>query len=132
MKTAWAHLPNARHIDWVLADLKARPVVWTAAWSAAHGAAQGAAWGAALDAAWDAAHDAARNTVWDAAWGAMQNAAWGAMQNAAWGALIALISYDDCAPLLECSVDHLRSLYRLNPHPSFLFLQPAVIAKNTP
>ena len=23
--TAWAHLPNARHIDAVLADLKARP-----------------------------------------------------------------------------------------------------------
>ena len=39
MTTAWAHLPNAKHIDWVLADLNARLDVWDAA--------RGAAWGAA-------------------------------------------------------------------------------------
>ena len=50
-KTAWAHLPNAAHIDRILAHLKAHPDKWTAA-------AWGAAWGAAWDAisaliAWD-------------------------------------------------------------------------------
>jgi len=52
--TAWAHLPNAKHIDAVLADVKARPEVWAAAGPAA--------WAAAWDAAWDAAGYA----VWDA------------------------------------------------------------------
>ena len=32
--TAWAHLPNAPHIDRVLADLKDRPEHWDAAWGA--------------------------------------------------------------------------------------------------
>ena len=49
--TAWAHLPNAKHIDAVLADARKRPGAWDAAWRAA----------------WDAARDAAR----DAAWGAI-------------------------------------------------------------
>ena len=50
MTTAWAHLPNATHIDRVLADLKQHPERWRAAW----GAARDAAWGAvAALVAWD-------------------------------------------------------------------------------
>ena len=60
-KTAWAHLPNAKHIDAVLADVKARPEVWTTARTAARDAAGDAAWDAAWRAAWDAARDAARD-----------------------------------------------------------------------
>ena len=52
--TAWAHLPNAKRIDRVLADLREHPQRWDSARDAA------------LDAAWDAARDAA----WVAAWGA--------------------------------------------------------------
>ena len=60
--TAWAALPNARHIDRVLADLQARPDARDAAWDAA----RGAAWDAARAAAWDAARDAARALIaWD-------------------------------------------------------------------
>ena len=55
MTTAWAHLPNAAHIDRVLASLAATPKAWTAAWDAARDAAWDAAWGAAGNAAWDAA-----------------------------------------------------------------------------
>ena len=51
IKTAWAHLPNAKHIDAVLADARKRPGAW--------GAAQ------------RAARDAARDAAWDAAWGAI-------------------------------------------------------------
>ena len=58
MTTAWARLPNAEHIDRVLAHLKAHPDRWSAAWDAAWDAARGAAWGAARGAilalvAWD-------------------------------------------------------------------------------
>ena len=132
MTTAWAHLPNAQHIDWVLADLKVRPAVWCAAQAAARGAAWDAAsdvaWHAVWIAAWDAAWDAARDTAWNAA----RDAAWDVARDAAWDAIRALVAYDDCGPLLDCPLEHLQCLYRLNPHPSFLLLQPAVIAKNTP
>ena len=61
-KTAWAHLPNAKHIDAVLADVKARPEVWTTARGAgrdaARGAGRGAAWGAiAALVTWDSSAD---------------------------------------------------------------------------
>ena len=49
-ETAWAHLPNAQHIDAVLADARKRPGAWDAAWRAA----------------WDAARDAVAALVtWD-------------------------------------------------------------------
>ena len=54
----WAHLPNAKHIDAVLADARKRP----GAWDAAQRAARGAAWGAARDAARDAV---AALVTWD-------------------------------------------------------------------
>ncbi len=50
----WAHLPNAQHIDAVLADARKRPGAWDAAW--------GAAWDAARPAAWDAV---AALVTWD-------------------------------------------------------------------
>ena len=131
MTTAWAHLPNAQHIDWVLADLKARPAVWHTA--------RGTTWNAAWVTAWDVAQNTAQNTAQSAAQSAARDAVWGAAQaashaarDAAWDAVGALIAYDDCGPLLNCPLEHLQRLYRLNPHPSFLLLQPAVIAKNTP
>ena len=48
MTTKWSHLPNAAHIDAVLASLKANPDEWNAAWNAARDAAGGAAWRAIL------------------------------------------------------------------------------------
>ena len=50
----WAHLPNAKHIDAVLADARKRPGAWDAAQRAARDAAWGAARTAARDAAWGA------------------------------------------------------------------------------
>ena len=67
--------------------------------------------------AWGAAWDAAR----DAAWGAT----WGAARSAAWDAVAALIAYDDAGKLIKQPVAHLQGLYRLDPHPMFLLLQPA-------
>ena len=101
----WAHLPNAKHIDAVLADVRKRPGAWgaarTAAWDAAQRAARRAAWDAARDAAWGAA--------WDAAWGA----AWGAAGGAAWGAIAALVTWDSSADLLDCTPDVLRTMIDL-------------------
>ena len=49
---AWAHLPNAAHIDKVLASLKAHPEKWSAARDAIRDAARDAVWNATRDAAW--------------------------------------------------------------------------------
>ena len=131
---AWSHLPNAAVIDEVLKSLKEQPEAWGAARDAVWGAAWDAARSAARDAAWDAAQDAARGAArrgaaWGAAWDAARGAAWGAAQDAArgaaWGAMAALVAYDDAGKLIKQPVAHLQGLYRLDPHPMFLLLQPA-------
>ena len=60
--TAWRHLPNAHHIDWVISSVKANPGLWSAARSAACSAAMYAARNAAYGAlfalvAWDSSGD---------------------------------------------------------------------------
>ena len=109
MTTAWAHLPNAAHIDRVLAHLKQHPDRW----NAARGAARGAAW--------------------DAAWGAARGAARGAAWNAAWDVIAALVAWDDCAYLLDQTPDFLRAQINLVGDHRAILLLPAVIAmKDTP
>ena len=116
-KTPWAHLPNAQHIDAVLADVKARPEVWKAALDAAWGAARSAAGYAARSAAWvaarDVAWDAARRAAWDAAWDAAGDAARTAARDAARDAIAALVTWDSSADLLECTPDVLRTMIDL-------------------
>ena len=132
--TAWAHLPNAKHIDAVLADVKARPEAWDAAqraaWGAARDAAWGAAWGAVQDAAWDEARDVAWTAAWTAAWGAVQDAA----RDAAWGAIAALVTWDSSADLLDCTPDVLRAMIDLAEppvcHQAALLLPYAIVRSN--
>ena len=101
MTTAWSHLPNAKHINWVLASLEEHPKKWNAA----------------RDAIWDAAMDAAMGAAMDAAW------------SATWDAILALIAYDDCAYLIETDVDELRILAALGDTRAVLLL-PACIVFN--
>jgi len=87
---AWAHLPNAAHIDRMLASVKKNPEKWSTARSLTHDAA----WDEAREAAWDAAGGAVQGEIrnkawdeaWDAAWNAVQGAAWGTAWGATWGA----------------------------------------------
>ena len=128
--TAWAHLPNARHIDAVLADARKRPGAWNAAWDAAWGAAGVTAW----DAAWGAVRTAARRAAWGAAW----DAAWGAAQRAARGAardaIAALVTWDSSADLLDCTPDVLRTMIDLAEppvcHQAALLLPYAIVRSN--
>ncbi len=129
--TAWAYLPNAAHIDKVLASLKAHPEKWSAAWDAARDAALGAAWNAAQIAVWNAAWNAARYAAWNAARYAARGAAQGAVLDAtlyaAWDAIAALIAYDDAGQFMKLPVEQLKAMHRLDPHPMYLLLQPAAI-----
>ena len=115
-KTEWSHLPNAVHIDRVLASLKANPGAWSrsriASWTAAREAANKAARGVARTAALDAA----------------RTAAWGAARTAAWGAIAALIAYDNSAKFLDMTSNELKMWWVLSEDPAAGLLLPAVIA----
>ena len=123
--TAWAHLPNAAHIDRVLASMKKNPEKWSAAWYAAGNAAGGAAW----DAAWGAVRGAVRGAAWDAAWNAARDESRDEAQDAAWGAILALIAWDDCAKYLSMTSDQLSMWAVLSESPAAILLQPYMQAR---
>ena len=132
--TAWAHLPNAKHISAVLADVRKRTKAWDAAWNAARDAvwyvAQDAAWGAAQNAAQNAARNSAQNAAWGAALNAAGDAAWYVAQDA----VIALIAWDSSAGLLDCTPDVLRTMVDLAEppvcHQAALLLPYAIVRSN--
>ena len=112
-ETPWAHLPNAKHIDAVLADVRKRTKAWDAAWNAARDAvryvAQNEAWYAARNTAQNAERNSAQNAAWDAAQNAAGDAAWYVAQDA----VIVLIAWDSSADLLDCTPDVLRAMIDL-------------------
>ena len=122
---AWDHLPNARHIDWVLASLKQHPEIW----ATTRAAARQAAW----EAAWEAAWDSARAAAYDAAWRAAKGAARGATRAAAYDAtravILALIAYDDCGHLLNMPSEQLKTWALLTEQPAAVLLLSAVIVR---
>ena len=121
----WSHLPNAHHIDWVLASLKETPELWGVTWSAARGAARGASWDASWDAAVDAARDAAMSAARNATWNAARGAGWAA----GWGVISALVSYDDCDQFLAMSYERLKVWAVLSEDPRAILLLPMVYVK---
>ena len=96
MTTKWAHLPNAVHIDRVLASSKADPTHWN---SSAWGTTE---WSAAWDAAWHDMNIQHRQ----AAWAAGQTDA----RNTPQYAILALCAYDDCAYMLDSDPGELAIL----------------------
>ena len=119
----WAHLPNARHIDAVLAHVKQHPDKWDVARTAAWNAARGAAYDAARGATWDDARVAAYDAAWVADWDAARGAARATSRDACY----ALTAWDDAGDLLAIPVDAVRLLAGCGHHPAILLL-PAVIA----
>lgn len=141
MSKAWSHLPNARHIDWVLKSLKENPELWVAArhasWDATMFAAWDAAWGAVWDAVSDstrdAVYDAARAEVWDAAPTPAPAPAWDAAGTKAWDAaratILALIAYDDCDQFLSMSYKRLKVWAVLSEDSRAVLLLPMVYVR---
>ena len=129
--TAWAHLPNAAHIDRVLASAKANPDHWDKAWATP-------AWDALRAVAWAATWKATRATIpitrdRDAAYtvsrsAVAQEAAWEVARDAScnlvWDAILALIAYDDCAYMLDSEPGELAILAAFS-DPRAVLLLPA-------
>lgn len=131
MTTVWVHLPNAVLIDEVLTSLKAHPEKWAMAQAASRDTDRDTAWSAARSAAQSATWDAVRGTIWNAVWGAAWGAARDALRSAAWvvagDVIAALIAYNDAGQFMKLPVEQLKAMYRLDPHPMYLLLQPAAV-----
>jgi hypothetical protein len=129
-------MPNAKHLDRILADLHRHPKRWGVAWEEARDAVCGIARQEAMGAAWrqlwtpalSAALDTGGRSVADFLWDAVKQAREpGEATHAAWGATAALVVWDDCAHLLRQPVDAVRLLAACGHHPAVLLL-PAVMA----
>ena len=122
MTTEWAHLPNAVHIDRVIASALANSAQWVSAWDGS------------LDASWMAARLVARQVAryklrdqgrdpawvegWDPAGMELQYITW----FAAGDVLLALIAYDDCAYMLDSEPNELAILAKLGDNRASLLL----------
>jgi hypothetical protein len=127
---AWDYLPNAVHIDRILASVKSHPDAWDQVWPEV--------WETEwvdqmVQHFWSTQCQAAKDEDFDAAWIAVTIAAREYKENdlikrhrLAESALLALLVYDDCAKYLDLTLDQLKVLYLLNEHPACLLLQPAV------
>jgi hypothetical protein len=115
MNKPWSDLPNAHHIDWVLASLKDNHKLWKEAREAAWDAVRESVWNGAWDEAVDAAYYAERVEAWVAAFAAARDAtewaAWGGTiyrtPQRAWGTILSLIAYDYCEEYLAMSFEEL-------------------------
>jgi hypothetical protein len=129
----WSHLPNAKHIDWVIKTLKKNPEAWFDAGAlslnlgicAAHRSAEidlkvrriRPIWNAALSASWSATRGALCGTIV------------GETRGYAMSANTALIVWDDSSKLLDKPVEEVEGLVKESNHAAVLML-PAVIVKN--
>lgn len=113
---AWDDLPNAAHIDRVLAHSQSNPDKW----SAARDAARAAAWGeakkairriASRDAAWDEVRDAATDAAWDAC--------------------AALVAWDEAGDLMDKPASFVRFLAEEGVHAAILLLPAVVTMENS-
>ena len=133
-ETAWAHLPNARLIDEILADFTARPQVWDRAWFESYTFGRAAAWSEARDAARRTEKSAAHEILWFAIWHrALGPTSWNAAWRPAKGASYALAVWPSSADLLPLTPDALRTIIDTCDgavkHQAVLLL-PAVIARS--
>jgi hypothetical protein len=139
-RTHWAHLPNAKYIDWVLATRETHPEKWGMAWNAIYNSVWNAKYNAALESARRAALRTAGNTVSAVV---RSNAMTAARQAAAgerwwektldrvtaWEAIQPLIAYDDCGCMIESEVDEIKILTKID-DPRAILLLPACIVFN--
>jgi hypothetical protein len=137
MKTPWGHLPNAEHIDRVLADFKDRSNAWDTAW---HAAGREAVYYGARNStytAWHAAYDVARHasrvevlarleTKLTAKGASMLAPSW----DAAWDTMLALIAYDRAGSYLSLPVNQVKVLADLGDNIAILMLPGVIALKN--
>ncbi len=118
----WDSLPNGKHIDQVLEDVRARPEVW--------GKAQSAVWtesgNAKLPNPLPDVHATERAAARKALLGNGPGYSLGPDTRAAWAACTALLTWDDCGYMLDMPTDALKVLAEY--HPAAVLMLPANVA----
>jgi hypothetical protein len=134
--TAWSDLPNASHIDWVIASVNQHSEIWEKAWRAAWSITESSTRLTALIAGrvaiQDSIRDSYRIAAWSAAYGLGMRPAGRQLPEAYYSArdaILALIAYNDCANLLDMSSEQLLAWALLTEQPEAVLLLPAVIAR---
>ena len=129
--SAWSHLPNAKHIDRVIASAHTYPKAWNVGWGVARRNAFDTAWykiwNAGRDNAWSEAMDKALVPMISPPRPAAQQSRPMRM-NAARTAILALVAYDDADKYLSMPSDQLKTWALLSEEPAAVLLLPAVIA----
>lgn len=127
----WDNLPNAKHIDRVLASLKANPEKWNAVLDEVWSASYDIAWCASYNIAWDVVDRSARALARNAAYNAAYQAARGETRSdgrrAARRTILGLVAYDNCAHLLDSTPDELLILHTLGDERAALFIPAAKV-----
>ena len=139
--TAWAYLPNAKHIDAVLADVQKRPEAWDTAadisWIAGTFTKQKllddereAAWKASRAAIFSLARTRAMSAVCDV----LDAPETSDVFSVGTDVTDALIAWDSSADLLDCTPDVLRAMIDLAEppvcHQAALLLPYAIVRSN--
>ena len=119
--SAWSHLPNAKHIDWVVESVKQHHELWVATRSASYNAAWHAAWHAARS----AAIFSDRVTAWQGAYDATNYRTRWATRDT----ILALIAYDDCDQYLSMTSEQLQVWTLLSEKPAAILLLPMVVVR---
>ena len=135
MTTAWAHLPNARHIAGIIADVQARPKAWGDALVAAHVSVPDATWSAAWSAAAGIPRSSPQSAACATTWSAAAGVTWSAARYAVRDTLAVLLAWPDSARMLTMTPAALRTLIDITDgdvrHQAVLLL-PAVLARYVP
>ena len=130
MTPAWADLPNAHHINRVLAHLFTYPTQWITpstetispvrdrARKVAQDITQNFAWGPARYRIWKSLIELTRNTTLGTAWVNM------------WDISLALIAYDDCGYILELPLGAVKVMVSAD-IPVAALLNPAILIMRT-
>jgi len=152
--SAWDHLPNAVHIDRVLASLRANPEIWYVAYEQSakindkiHNrylttqnlvitladSLHHKLWSIIRDQTIQAPvlddpalRQIRRGVPFQYEVQILRHESWHAYM--VLGTMASLVAYDDCSKYLDLPLDQLKMLYILNEHPACLLLQIAVQA----
>ena len=125
----WSHFANAKHIDRIIAHVKANPKAWNAVQAERY-----PAWNAAWDAANSAMARRARYSAYDAArfavHAAVRDAAKWVAYDAASFAILALVAWDYAGGLMDLPAEQVKVLAILGDQAAIL-MYLAIVAMET-
>ncbi len=123
--TSWSHLPNAEHIDRVIALSRKYPEIWADSYRISRDLK--------LDhrAGWDPAYNICQSDglkhIRKDLWAVVSTDEQGTGELTAWHAISALMAWNDCAHMLDSDPNELSILAKLG-NPMAILLIPACIA----